>query len=166
MSDNANEDARILATLTASAPRRGLAVTVLGLLTVMLIWLAGVTPAELPWKLVLLCFGLAAGWATLSMWRATAVGLLLTEEGIVQTDGRVVAEMEQIVSVDRSVFAMKPSNGFTVRLAARHSVSWAPGLWWRYGRRLGVGGVTSASQAKQMADILAIYLSDPTLGRS
>ena len=33
-----------------------------------------------------------------------------------------------------------------------------PGLWWRIGRRIGVGGVTPASQSKVMADLITARL--------
>ena len=35
---------------------------------------------------------------------------------------------------------------------------WEPGLWWRIGRRIGVGGVTPASQSKVMADLISARL--------
>ena len=151
----------ILASLTPSQPRRVIATGTVAALATLLIWVAGVTPAALGWKLVLFATGLAAGWAALSMWQATAVGILLTEEGLVQTDGTLIAAMDEIAHVDRGVFAVKPSNGVVVRLASRHPYGWAPGVWWRTGRRLGVGGVTSAAGAKAMADILAMRLADP-----
>ena len=62
-------------------------------------------------------------------------------------------------SVDRGLFAFKPSNGFVVVLSQGGWRGWAPGLWWRLGRRLGVGGVTSAAQAKAMAEILSIEIA-------
>ncbi|QFU07989.1 hypothetical protein PARPLA_02509 [Rhodobacteraceae bacterium THAF1] len=154
-------ETHVMARLTAATPRRVIAVGILFLLAAMLVWIAGTTPADLIWKFVLFAVGLVTGWAALAMWQATGVNLLLTKDGIVQSNGRVVVAMDQIVDVDRGVFAWKPSNGFSVRLASRHSVAWAPGLWWRYGRRLGVGGVTGAGAAKAMADILAMHLADP-----
>ena len=33
---------------------------------------------------------------------------------------------------------------------------WRPGLWWRLGRRVAIGGVTAASQTKPLADILTM----------
>jgi hypothetical protein len=61
--------------------------------------------------------------------------------------------------VERGAFAFKPSNGFLVRLDKPLGRGWAPGLWWRLGRLLGVGGVTSASQSKAMAEILSLELA-------
>lgn len=72
--------------------------------------------------------------------------------------GRPLALMEDIQEIERGMFALKPSNGFVVRLKTKAAPAWAPGLWWRTGRRLGVGGVTSAGAAKAMADLLALRL--------
>jgi hypothetical protein len=54
---------------------------------------------------------------------------------------------------------MKPSNGFTVVMETKQPRAWAPGLWWRVGRRVGVGGVTGASQTKFMAEQIALRLA-------
>ena len=32
---------------------------------------------------------------------------------------------------------------------------WRPGIWWRIGRRVGIGGVMPGHQTKAMAEILA-----------
>jgi hypothetical protein len=42
-----------------------------------------------------------------------------------------------------------------IRLKTPASRVWAPGLWWRFGKRVGVGGVTPAGQGKAMADVIA-----------
>jgi len=68
-----------------------------------------------------------------------------------------VADIER---VDRGVFAFKPSNGFLVRTREPSARAWRPGLWWRFGRRIGVGGVTSANQTKAMSEILAAMLAE------
>jgi hypothetical protein len=57
-----------------------------------------------------------------------------------------------MVSVARGALAFKPSNGFPVTLRARGPFVWEPGLWWRIGRRVGVGGVTPGTPARFMAE--------------
>ena len=69
-----------------------------------------------------------------------------------------VAAWDDIARVERGAFALRPSNGFLLHLHAPGPRAWAPGLWWRLGRRLGVGGVTAAGQSKGMAEILTAML--------
>jgi hypothetical protein len=83
----------------------------------------------------------------------------LTETEIRTSNGEVLARMDEILAVDRGAFAFKPSNGFTLKLNTKKPRAWAPGLWWRFGRRVGVGGVTSAGQAKFMAEQIALRIT-------
>lgn len=145
-----------LAELRASAPRRVFGTGLLAALAMLLAWLAAVAPTGIGARLGLLLAAGLSGYAAMALWRATAQAVFLTETGLVQSDGRVLAAMDEIAAVDRGLFALKPSNGFLVRLDRSRPFAWAPGLWWRWGRRLGVGGMTGAAQAKAMADLLAL----------
>ena len=62
--------------------------------------------------------------------------------------------------MDRGTFAFKPSNGFLLRTATKQPRLWKPGLYWRMGRRIGVGGITRAAEAKLMADVIAVRLAE------
>ena len=46
-----------------------------------------------------------------------------------------------------------------MKTTAKGPAAWQPGLWWRLGNRIGVGGMTPGSQAKAMAEIIAIKLA-------
>jgi hypothetical protein len=46
-----------------------------------------------------------------------------------------------------------------LRLSDKAPRAWYPGLWWRMGRRVGIGGVTSAAQTKAMAEIIAAMIA-------
>ena len=104
--------------------------------------------------------GLAAVALGDVMRRATAHGLELTRHALRDSRGRVLAEVEQIVRVHRGVFAFKPSNGFKLTLARAHDAAWMPGIWWRFGRQLGVGGVIPGTQAKYMAEVLEHLIAE------
>ena len=153
------DDADILARLDASAPRRLLGTGILGALGLLLLWLGAAGPEGGVWRLVFALCGALFGAVALALWQATRHGIVLTETGILDTSGRVLAPMEDIAAVDRGMFAMKPSNGFVLRLNRPTERGWAPGMWWRFGRRLGIGGVTRAAEGRAMADILAIRLA-------
>ncbi len=153
-------DDEILATAGASQPRRIFAVMVLTALGLLVIWLALAVPqGGFGWVVMLAAVGLAALFMAHRLWRATAHSLVLRESGLYDSDGTRLAAFEEIRKVDRGTFAMKPSNGFVVLLNTRTRGGWRPGLWWRMGKRVAVGGVTAGSETKPMADIMTLRLS-------
>jgi hypothetical protein len=155
----------VLAEARPSAARRGLALVVLVALGAMLLWLGLTLPdGGALTRVGLILGGLLVLIGAEAMRRATGCPLVLTETALMELDrdgkpGRVVAPLDQIAAVERGTFAMKPSNGFLLRLRTPASRVWAPGLWWRMGRRIGVGGVVSAPQAKAMAQIIEFRLA-------
>ena len=152
-------DADIIATLTPSPVRRWLAIAFIGALGAVCILLAAFrTPAAPAWIVVLLGMGVGAIWLSRRLAGATRTRIELTPGGLRDGSGRVVAPIARIVAVERGAFAFKPSNGFVVRLSEPAAAAWQPGLWWRIGRRVGVGGVTPGAQARIMADALAALL--------
>ncbi|MBN2905728.1 MAG: hypothetical protein JXJ18_03355 [Rhodobacteraceae bacterium] len=148
-----------IATLRVSMMRRLTGLAVMFLLGGLLLYIAMARPpAELGWRVFLLALGGVTLTLAEAMRRATARTLHLTEEGLFDSDGQVLARIEDIREIERGLFALKPSNGFTLKLKSAAPRAWAPGVWWRLGRRLGVGGVTSAAQAKAMAEIMTAML--------
>ncbi|VAW00991.1 hypothetical protein MNBD_ALPHA07-1210 [hydrothermal vent metagenome] len=146
----------VLTRIYASRPRRAFGVGVLATLGMLMIYVGLAFPAgDLMWQVFLLVFGAVMLWFASKMWRATSAVIELTETELRTSDGVVIARVDQIRSLDRGTFAFKPSNGFILRLDAKAPRAWYPGLWWRMGRRVGVGGVTSAAQTKAMAEIIA-----------
>ncbi|WP_243644986.1 hypothetical protein [Rhodovulum euryhalinum] len=117
-------------------------------------------PADPLWRGFLLALGAGVLVLGEAMRRATGRPLRLTREGLFDSDGRELARIDEIAGIDRGMFALKPSNGFTLRLNVPKPRAWAPGVWWRIGRRIGVGGVTSAAQAKAMAEILTLVMAE------
>jgi len=149
----------ILAIVEASAARRWMGVIMLAGLGGLLIYLALVAPPTPVWQVFLIVVGVLAVWMAERMRRATEHRIELTETELSFSDGQVIARVAEIEKVDRGVFAMKPSNGFMVRTSKPAGRAWRPGLWWRVGRRIGVGGVTSAGQTKAMSEILSALVA-------
>ncbi len=149
----------VYARVHASPARRVFAYAVLFVLGALLIYLPLVQPPSVLWTIVMLGMGLSALWGAEMLRRATTNVIELTETEVRDSSGIVLAHMDEIELVDRGVFAFKPSNGFTLVLRSKKPRGWAPGLWWRLGRRVGVGGVTSAGQAKFMAEQIAFRLT-------
>lgn len=150
----------VLATVSASLPRRAFGIGVLLCLGGILIFVGlGRSHEVLFWQIFMLVFGAAVLWLASRMWHATAQRIHLTEAGLFDSEGRELALIDQIAGVERGTFAIKPSNGFVVVLKAARGRAWAPGLWWRSGRRVGIGGVTAAGQTKFMAEMLTALLA-------
>ncbi len=150
----------ILAVIAPSPARRWFAVAVMLVLGALLFYLALARPPEsLPLRVFLLALGAGALVMGEKIRRATETRLELTDAGLRDGNGRVLCAFDDIVGVDKGAFAFKPSNGFLVRLKTPGTGAWQPGLWWRMGRRIGVGGVTPAAQAKVMAERIQLRLS-------
>ena len=153
----------ILAVVRASTPRRGLGIGVLGALGVVLIYMAfAAPPAGLGMQVMLIGFGIGSLWMAERMRRATFHALELTAQELRCSDGTVLASTDQIVAIDRGTFAFKPSHGFTLKLSEKFPVTWQPGMYWRFGKRLGVGGVTPGAQTKMMADVISAMIAERT----
>lgn len=155
VAEASHETFPVLAELRPSPPRRVVGVVVLALLGMVMLYLGLAYPATaIGWTVFLLAFGGASLWLAVQMWQSTGQSLRLTRATLSDGDGRVLARVDQIRAVNRGVFAFKPAGGFTLRLAQAGPGGWAPGLWWRFGRSVGVGGVTHRHEARYMAEVL------------
>jgi hypothetical protein len=144
--------------LPATGPRRVFAVATLGSLGLIHFWiLLSTPPAALIGKVFLLTMGAVLLFGAYRVWVSTRCDLVMTAEDIREDGGRILCRIDDIHHVQRGAFAFKPSNGFVIVLNDNmpSGRGWAPGLWWRLGRRIGVGGVTSPGAGKAMADVLA-----------
>lgn len=155
----------VLAAARASMGRRVLGLGCLGFLGLLLVYMAVVNPPALHWQFLLIVLGAAAIWLADAMRRATASEVYLTEEAIRDADGTLIARLDEIVGLDRGFFAFKPSNGFLLTLKTAQGRVWRPGLWWRLGRRVGIGGMTPGHQTKMMSEILAAMMAQRDLAK-
>lgn len=143
-------------TLRPSPARRGFAAVTQGMLGIILLWIALAHPPEaLGWRVFLLVLGGGAMAMAVLGWRASSEGVVLRDDGLFTEGGEPVAPLALVEKVDRGPFAFKPSNGFSVRLSEPLPRAWSPGMWWRLGRRVGVGGVTGGAETKVVADALS-----------
>ncbi len=149
----------VLATVKASTGRRWIGICTLGLLGFLLIYVAVAQPPTLTWQVFLVGVGALALWIADKMRRATEWVIELTETELRDSSGTVLARIEDIEAVDRGFFAFKPSHGFLIKTKNPGNRTWLPGLWWRVGRRIGVGGVTPGSQTRFMSEMLAALLA-------
>ena len=115
-------------------------------------------PRDLVWTLFLV--GMLAGtlWLAVRTQASTRYWLELRSDGLYRSSGDLICGLDEIASVNRGAFAFKPSNGFMLRLKSPGPRAWAPGLYWRLGPFLGVGGATHKAQADVMSETIALAL--------
>ena len=159
------DDDGILATVGAGPMRRWTAVGALGALAALLAatgveqMLAASGTAAIMGA-ILTAAGALSAWGAVRMADATGRTLVLTRDALSDDRGEVLAPLDRIARVDRGAFAFKPSSGFVLHLAEPMPRRWAPGLWWRTGTRVGVGGTLAARDARGMADLITLVLAD------
>lgn len=149
----------ILVKLEASPVRRVFGTAMLVGLGAVILYISAVSPPSNIFAIALL-IAISAGffWAGKRLYEVTADAIILTREDITTASGRLLCRIDEIDKVDKGFFAFKPTNGFLILLKAPSDRSWAPGLWWHLGKRIGIGGVTSPRQAKEMAAIISMML--------
>ncbi|MDU9003518.1 hypothetical protein [Sedimentitalea todarodis] len=149
----------VIAVVEASAFRRWMAVATLGGVAVLLIYSGATTGTSAILRTCAIVLGVFSLVIALRLYQATLHRIELTSEGLRDSSGVSIARLDEILSMDRGFLAFKPSNGFVVRTHVPTVKTWRPGLWWRFGRHVGVGGVIPAHQARFMADRLAEQLA-------
>ena len=154
--------ARELARLEISQARRSVGIAMQGGLGLFLLYIVAMRPeAAMYGSLILAAMGFIMLWFAWRFWRATTAALVLTTEGLFDDNGRAFCAFEDIEKVDRGFFAFRPSSGFVIiRKTPVLQRGWAPGLWWAFGRHIGIGGATGRPASKQMADIISVMLTE------
>lgn len=149
----------VIATLAASPPRRWTGAIMLTLLGGLVMFLAFSVPFGVA-QISLFIAGLFGVFAATRLFASTSQIIELTAESLRIKDGVELAQISNIAKVERGAFAFKPSNGFLVSLKENGPRRWAPGMYWSFSKRIGVGGVTGAPQTKGMAEALAILIAE------
>lgn len=144
-----------------SPTRRAIMLIAIGGVGAMLVWLGFAASGGLAGRLVLLVFGVCALSVLPALWRATSLRLVLDQGELTDTAGNRICTVDQVEGVERGALAFKPSNGFSLVLKERQSRGWVPGLWWRVGRRVGVGGILPSGQTKFMAEMIEMQRREP-----
>jgi hypothetical protein len=149
----------VIGTVSASMGRRVLGIMSLTLLGVMLIYVCFTQPPAVLGQFILLLTGGGALWIADKMRRATSTVIEMTATELRDTSGVLICTIDDIESIDRGFFAFKPSNGFLLKTKTAGTHTWRPGLWWRAGRRIGIGGMTPGNQTKFISEILAATIA-------
>lgn len=165
MSDLEHEDGdaeAILARLEPSQPRRFMGIALQLALGLFLISLAISFPREqMGVRLLILVLGGLMLYFGYRMWQLTDVALILTKTELRDSRGRLLAKIDNVREVSRGAFALKPSHGFSLVLHRGERRAWVPGIWWRLGTRVGIGGITPSQPARYMAEMIAAMIARP-----
>jgi hypothetical protein len=156
-----DDDERVLAIVWPSAARMAIGVASLVVLGGFLLWVVLTSPPDdLGWRTVMFAFVGLSFWGAFEMYRAAQDEIVLTRTAARTASGRELFRVADVRRVERGALAFKPSGGFVVWLDTRQPMGWSPGVWWRYGRMVGVGGITRSTEAKGMAEILDLVLAE------
>lgn len=145
--------------LMPSPIRRWLALMMLSLLSVIMLVVAMQAQTVTLSRIVLFFCGIGGIGSVYLLYQATRDYIILTDQGLELSSGEMLAKWDDMEKADRGLFALKPAQGFSVLLKEPAPRQWRMGLYWRLGRRLGIGGVTDARQAKEMADVITARLA-------
>ena len=141
-------------------PRIYIGLFAMASLALFLLWVTVASDLGLLWRVTLLLASAVSAFGARQLARSGQVTLELTDTVLQEADsGAILARVDEIVGVDRGALAFKPSNGFLLRLEKRNSWAWVPGIWWRRGRLVGVGGVVSAHQARLVAETISMRIA-------
>ncbi len=151
----------ILCRLAPSRPRLWIGTGAVAGVAGVILWIAATgtfTPSS---RFLVAVFGILMGWGALKFYRSADVELEFDGKTLFEArSGRVLAKLENIRRIERGALAFKPSSGFLIVLKARDGANaWVPGMWWRLGRHVGVGGIVPSHAGKFMAEVIEMRLA-------
>lgn len=148
----------IIAELSPSPVRRMFGIFGLTILGAILVFLAITTQDMAVPALSLAVVSVFVFVLAYRMKISTSFSIVLKKDGLYSSGQTLIAPLSNIRRVEIGAFAFKPSNGFAIILNKPMPASWNPGLWWRVGKRVGIGGVTHRAEARILAETLKIEL--------
>ena len=107
--------------------------------------------------LILALFAAAIGWFGQALLFTKARAVIFEGDRLFDDSGAEICHLDDVVELEKGLHLFKPSSGFVLKLKTRQQAAWSPGLWWRVGHRVGVGGATPGRRAKAMADAIVMY---------
>ena len=93
-------------------------------------------------------------WFIRFLKRYSKIGFLINQSGLFNLDGSIICKMDDIERIDISPYTFKSANGFIVILKTKSSFNLTPGLYWRLGKRISIGGLVSKSESKFLSQTL------------
>ena len=107
--------------------------------------------------LILALFAAVIGWFGQALLFTRARAVIFEEGRLYDDSGAEICHVDDVSELEKGLHLFKPSSGFVLKLKTKQPAAWSPGLWWRIGHRVGVGGATPGRRAKAMADAIVMY---------
>ncbi|MCY4445271.1 MAG: hypothetical protein OXC02_02250 [Rhodobacteraceae bacterium] len=107
-----------------------------------------------PGSFILYFLALVTFFVCFKFYTTTGQSVLLFHNRVISSSGELLFEVQNIKSIDNGLFAFKPSNGALVHLHSSMPAIVRFGLWWRIGKRVGIGGCTSRAEVNVMVDLI------------
>lgn len=106
---------------------------------------------------LLALFAATIGWFGQALLFTKARAVILEDGRLFDDSGVEICHLDDVEELEKGLHLFKPSSGFVLKLKSKQETAWSPGLWWRIGHRVGVGGATPGRRAKAMADAILMY---------
>ena len=104
-----------------------------------------------------------AFWFKNFLKKYSKVGFLINEQGLFNLDKSPICKMHEIDRVDASPYTFKSANGFIIILKTKNSFESVPGLYWKVGKRISIGGLVSKNESKFLSGLLLQFLEEQKL---
>lgn len=159
----------VLVAIRATTFRRYTTVILLVFFALILTQVGIEMPSERPaMKFLAFALGFVSVIQAVFFWRATAVAIELTAQVLRESgpNGRILARVADIEKIDSSAFSYRPASGFLILLKTPAPMMVAPGMWWRRGRKIGIGGVTAKAHSKILAAALQELITERRIGNA
>ena len=147
--------------LVPSLPRLWIGTFALAGVAGVVLWVAATGTFAPASRFLVAVLGAAMAFAAVKFFRSAGVALEFDGNTLSEVDGgRVLARLDNMRRIERGALAFKPSSGFLIVLKAKDAGNvWVPGIWWRIGRHVGVGGIVPSHAAKFMAEVIEMRLA-------
>lgn len=155
MNDAARGEDKTIMTLGASFLRLWFGIACTAGLGMVLFWIVFAGRPAMIYQVLFLIMGGLSLYLADRLRRVGQDRIILTDTVLKLQSGPVLTSLDNIDTVERGAFAFKPPNGFLVKLKEPVQPGWAPGLWWKRGKVIGVGGVVPAGQSRAMAELIS-----------
>ncbi len=150
--------AEVQARITPSPARRIVTTLLLLVIGGLLIDSSFANMSQVTFAALTFLFGMLSIGLAFMMYAYTRHSIELHPQSVKSSDGTVLAEFENISGIEIGMLAFKPASGCTIKLHNSMPAVWRVGLWWRYGRMVGIGGCTPKGEVKQFATLLQAQL--------
>ena len=105
--------------------------------------------------LMLALFAASIGWFGQALLFTKARAVIFEGDRLFDDSGVEICHLDDVAELEKGLHLFKPSSGFVLKLKTKQPAAWSPGLWWRIGHRVGVGGATPGHAPRRWRTLLS-----------